>query len=240
MLDNQVIISSVLLTIEFLGTFAFAISGIRKAIWHQYDWFGCLVCGIAVAIGGGTIRDLLLGVTPFWMTSPLYLIAAVLAQLFVFLSARILRRLNWAWLLFDTLGLGLFTIAGVQKTLACGHPYWVAVIMGCITGSAGGVLSDVLLNREPTLFRKEIYATACIIGGCIYCLMEQSACPVTVNCVITFLCICLIRLIAIRYHLSMPRLVPRHLKHAVRKSVRVRSPSGRPSADQGATTTQKS
>ena len=123
--------------IEFLGTFAFAISGIRHAAAKHFDWFGGYVCGIAVAIGGGTIRDVMLGTTPFWMTNPFYMICTALALIFVVIFAKHMEGLRNTWFVFDTLGLALFTIAGIQKSLVFGQPYWVAIIMGCITGSAG-------------------------------------------------------------------------------------------------------
>ena len=146
--------------IEFLGTFAFAISGIRHAAAKNFDWFGGYVCGIAVAIGGGTIRDVMLGTTPFWMTSPFYMLCTALALVLVVTFAKWIEPLKNAWFVFDTLGLALFTIAGIQKSVMFGQPYWVAIIMGCITGAAGGVIRDVLLNNEPVIFRKEIYAIA--------------------------------------------------------------------------------
>ena len=140
--------------IEFLGTFAFAISGIRHAAEKTFDWFGGYVCGIAVAIGGGTIRDLMLGTTPFWMTSPFYMLCTALALVVVVVFSRWIERLQNAWFVFDTLGLALFTIAGIQKSIAFGQPYWVAIIMGCITGAAGGVIRDIMLVREPVIFHK--------------------------------------------------------------------------------------
>ena len=138
--------------LEFLGTFAFAISGIRHAAQKRFDWFGGYVCGFAVAIGGGTIRDTMLGVRPFWMANIMYVLCTGLALFLVILSRRWIQRLSNAWFVFDTLGLALFTIAGIQKTIALGHPFWVAVIMGCITGVAGGVIRDVLLNNIPVIF----------------------------------------------------------------------------------------
>lgn len=119
--------------IEFIGTFAFALSGIRLAASKHYDWLGGFVCGVAVAIGGGTIRDVMLGLSPFWMSSPIYLLFTFLAQLVVIVCHHYLKRLDNTWFLFDTLGLALFNIAGIQKTLDCGFPFWVAIIMGCIT-----------------------------------------------------------------------------------------------------------
>ena len=116
--------------IEFIGTFAFALSGIRLAASKHYDWLGGFVCGVAVAIGGGTIRDVMLGVRPFWMLSPIYLICTLFAQLVVIACHRYLKRLDNTWFLFDTLGLALFNIAGIQKSLDCGFSFWVAIIMG--------------------------------------------------------------------------------------------------------------
>jgi uncharacterized membrane protein YeiH len=192
--------------IEFLGTFAFAISGIRHAAAKHYDWFGGYVCGIAVAIGGGTIRDVMLGVTPFWMTNPFYMICTALALLFVIMFAKHMEGLRNTWFVFDTLGLALFTIAGIQKSLMLGQPYWVAIIMGCITGSAGGVIRDVLLNNEPVIFHREIYAMAAVLGGVTYWFLDFIVAPIEVTVIASFLVTCLIRFLAVRYHLSLPIL----------------------------------
>ena len=100
--------------IEFMGTFAFAISGIRHAASKRFDWFGGYVCGIAVAIGGGTIRDVMLGAIPFWMTNPIYIICTALALLVVIVFSKYMQRLNNTWFVFDTSGLALFTIPGIQ------------------------------------------------------------------------------------------------------------------------------
>lgn len=196
----------VMQVIEFLGTFAFAISGIRHAAAKHFDWFGGYVCGIAVAIGGGTIRDLMLGTTPFWMTNPFYMICTALALVFVVIFAKHMEGLRNTWFVFDTLGLALFTIAGMQKSLAFGQPYWVAIIMGCITGSAGGVIRDVLLNNEPVIFHKEIYAMACVLGGIAYWALIEMGLPVELTAVISFFITCAIRFLAVRYHISLPTL----------------------------------
>ena len=192
--------------IEFLGTFAFAISGIRHAAAKNFDWFGGYVCGIAVAIGGGTIRDVMLGTTPFWMTSPFYMLCTALALLFVVTFARSIEPLKNAWFVFDTLGLALFTIAGIQKSIMLGQPYWVAIIMGCITGSAGGVIRDVLLNNEPVIFRKEIYAMASVLGGLVYWLVIHIDNSVELAATVSFGVTCTIRALAVKYHLSLPKL----------------------------------
>ena len=192
--------------IEFLGTFAFAISGIRHAAEKTFDWFGGYVCGIAVAIGGGTIRDLMLGTTPFWMTSPFYMLCTALALVVVVVFSRWIERLQNAWFVFDTLGLALFTIAGIQKSIAFGQPYWVAIIMGCITGAAGGVIRDIMLVREPVIFHKEIYAMASVMGGLAYWLTIQLDNSVELSAIISFAVTCVIRFLAVRYHLSLPKL----------------------------------
>jgi uncharacterized membrane protein YeiH len=192
--------------IELLGTFAFAISGIRHAAAKHFDWFGGYVCGVAVAIGGGTIRDVMLGTTPFWMTNPIYLICTAVALLTVVVFGKWMEPLKNAWFVFDTLGLALFTIAGIQKSLAFGQPFWVAIIMGCITGSAGGVIRDVLLNNEPVIFHKEIYAMACVVGGIAYWGLAELGTPAEISASVSFAVTCLIRFLAVRYHLSLPVL----------------------------------
>ena len=192
--------------IEFLGTFAFAISGIRHAAEKTFDWFGGYVCGIAVAIGGGTIRDVMLGTTPFWMTNPFYMLCTALALVVVVVFSRWIERLQNAWFVFDTLGLALFTIAGIQKSIAFGQPYWVAIIMGCITGAAGGVIRDIMLVREPVIFHKEIYAMASVMGGLAYWLTIQLDNSVELSAIISFAVTCVIRFLAVRYHLSLPKL----------------------------------
>lgn len=197
---------SVQLVIEFIGTIAFAISGIRLAARKEFDWFGGYVIGLATAIGGGTLRDVMLGQTPFWMTRSIYIICTGMALVAVIVFKRHLVRLNITWFLFDTLGLGLFTIAGIQKTLACGFPFWVAIVMGCITGAAGGVMRDVLINEIPLIFRKEIYALACIAGGLVYqgCSLLGAGLEITVAS--SFVTVVAVRLLAVKYNISLPVL----------------------------------
>lgn len=192
--------------IELLGTFAFAISGIRHAAAKHFDWFGGYVCGIAVAIGGGTFRDMMLGVPIFWMTTPVYMICTAVALLTVVFLGKWMEPLKNAWFVFDTLGLALFTIAGIQRSLDAGQQFWVAIIMGCITGSAGGVIRDVLLNNEPVIFHKEIYAIACVLGGVVYWGGIELGLPVGLTAILSFSTTCLMRFLAVRYHISLPVL----------------------------------
>ena len=153
--------------IEILGTLAFAISGIRLASAKRFDWFGAYVVGLITAIGGGTIRDLLLDTTAFWMLNSIYLTVTAVALLLVIIFGRYLIRLNNTFFIFDTIGLALFVVVGIQKTIAADFPFWIAIIMGTITGAAGGVLRDILINEVPLIFRKEIYAMACVFGGIV-------------------------------------------------------------------------
>ena len=203
---NPQVAHTVLLIIEFIGTFAFAISGIRMAAAKHFDWFGGFVCGFAVAIGGGTIRDVMLGVTPFWMTSSIYFTCTIIALLVGILFSKKLSRMENAWLITDTLGLAMFTIAGLQKTLQYDHPFWVAIVMGCITGVAGGVIRDVLLNQEPIIYQKDIYAMASVAGGLIYWLLAALGINIGITSIVTFFVICLVRYVAVRYHISLPLL----------------------------------
>ena len=200
------LVNSIQTIIEILGTLAFAISGIRHAAAKHFDWFGGFVCGFAVAIGGGTLRDVMLGLPPFWMTSPLYIVCTIVAQIFVISFSRMLRRLDNAWFFFDTLGLASFTITGIQKTIECGYPFWVAIIMGCITGAAGGVIRDVLLNKTPVVLRKEIYAMASIVGGLLYWVLTDMNVNMAITGVATFVFIVTIRILAVKYHISLPVL----------------------------------
>ncbi len=197
---------SLLFVIEFLGTFAFAISGIRSGSSKNFDWFGGYVVGLATAIGGGTIRDVMLGQVPFWMTNSIYLICTAAALLSFVMLKKLFTRLSKTWFLFDTLGLALFTIAGIQKTLACGFPFWVAIIMGCITGAAGGVLRDVFVNEVPLIFRKEIYAVACIVGGIVYMLCDTLGAGVGITMSLTFVTVVVVRMLAVKYKISLPIL----------------------------------
>ena len=154
--------------LDFIGTLAFAISGIRLASAKRFDLFGAYVVGVTTAIGGGTMRDLMLSQPPFWMTNSFYLICSAIALAWVIVFRRYLVRQNNTWFLFDSIGLALFTVTGIEKTISAGFPFWTAIIMGTLTGAGGGVFRDVLINEVPLIFRKEIYALARVIGGLVY------------------------------------------------------------------------
>lgn len=196
-----------LFIIEVLGTIAFAISGIRLAAAKSFDWFGAYVVGFVTAIGGGTLRDVLLDIPVFWMQSWMYVAVTFLSLVTVIVFRHILVKGLRTLFIFDAIGLALFVVVGIEKSIACGYPYWVAIIMGIITGSFGGVIRDILINVEPLFFRKDIYATACLAGGLIYwfiagitgmpAIWAQIACAATVVG---------LRIAAVHYNWALPIL----------------------------------
>lgn len=192
--------------IEILGTLAFAISGIRLASAKRFDWFGAYVVGFTTAIGGGTLRDLMLSLTPFWMLDPTYLFVTAAALLIVIVSGPYLIRFNNTFFIFDAIGLGLFTVVGIEKTLTAGFPLWVGIIMGTITGAAGGVLRDILINEEPLIFRKEIYALACVFGGVVFGLCQWAGLGAGTTEVATALSVIAARIVAVHFGLKLPIL----------------------------------
>lgn len=192
--------------IDFIGTFAFAISGIRLASAKQFDWFGAYVVGAATAIGGGTLRDVMLDVPVFWMHDGVYLSCTGLALLWVILFRKYLVHMHNTFFIFDAVGLALFTIVGIQKTLDCDLPIWIAIVMGTMTGAAGGVIRDVLINEEPLIFRKEIYAMACVVGGIVYGISDWLGAPVEITMLLCGTAVFLTRVLAVKYSICLPTL----------------------------------
>ncbi len=159
--------------IEILGTADFAISGIRLAAAKRFDWFGAYVVGLVTAIGGGTLRDVLLDLPVFWMKSSVYLVVTFISLVAVIVFRQALVKGMRTLFIFDAIGLALFVVVGVQRTTEAGLPMWVAIVMGTITGSFGGIIRDILINEQPLFFRKDIYATACLAGGVVYWLLNM-------------------------------------------------------------------
>lgn len=205
--------STFLFIIEVLGTLAFGVSGVRLAAKKHFDWFGAYTIGVITAIGGGTIRDLLLDGPVFWMQTWLYLAVTGISFLIVILFKRVLTSDSRSLFMFDAVGLTLFVITGIQKSLAFGYPMWVAIIMGMITGSFGGILRDVLINEEPLFFRKDIYATACIAGGIVYWLVSIWGGSVILQQLLCALTILFLRWGALRYGWHLPEMRERETKN---------------------------
>ena len=192
--------------IEFIGTFAFAISGVRLSSTKQFDIFGAWIVGMATAIGGGTIRDLMLGVNPFWMTNGSYFVCCALAVLAVGMFGKYIIHHNYTWFIFDTIGLALFNVVGLEKALTFGHPYWVAITMGAVTGAGGGIIRDVLMNDVPLIFRSEIYALACVAGGLAYVACIELGLSVEISALLSAFSVILIRILAVKFHWQLPVL----------------------------------
>jgi len=192
--------------IEYLGAFAFAISGLRMASAKQFDLFGAYTVGFVTAVGGGTTRDLLLLQHPFWLATPSYLICTGVALLFVMVFRRYLMRMKNTFFIFDTIGLGLFVLVGLEKTVALGYGLWVAVMMGMVTGAVGGILRDILVNEVPLIFRKEIYALACIVGGLVYCLCHHAELNAALVKILTISTVIIVRIVAVHFQIGLPVL----------------------------------
>lgn len=209
--------STFIFIIEILGTLAFGVSGVRLAAKKHFDWFGAYTIGVITAIGGGTLRDILLDIPVFWMQTWLYLAVTGVSFLIVAAFTRILTSDSKSLFMFDAVGLTLFVITGIEKTLAEGYPMWVAVIMGMITGSFGGILRDVLINEEPLFFRKDIYATACLAGGAVYWAFAFIGAPVWVQESLCVLTILVLRWGALRYGWHLPEMKEGSVKELRRR-----------------------
>jgi uncharacterized membrane protein YeiH len=191
--------------IDILGTFSFAVSGAFAAMEKRLDLFGVLILAFVTSIGGGTIRDLLIGNLPVaWMQNPEvgWVIATGAAGALLF--GRRLKRIQSLLNMFDALGLGLFTLIGIEKGLSHNLSSGVCIALGTITGCFGGVIRDVFLNKVPLIFQKEIYASASIFGGAIYFLLAAVHVSETIATSISILLIFVTRMLVIKYKLNLP------------------------------------
>lgn len=192
--------------IEILGTISFSMSGSFAAMQKRLDPFGVLIIAFVTSVGGGTVRDLLLDVPVFWMHDLLMCGVILVTCIFSMIFKSIEKNFKVTLFIFDSFGLGLFTLIGVQKGLNADiHPL-ICIGLGTITGCFGGIIRDILLNRIPLIFRKEIYASACIIGGATFLLLTTfTNLSYTVIQIFTILLIVTIRTLAVKYHWQMPK-----------------------------------
>lgn len=192
--------------VELFGTFFFAISGAMAMHDRDHDWFGASFTGFITAIGGGSLRDIVLGSYPLVWIGDINFLYAIIAGILVALAFfSKLVRLKRTFFLFDTLGIAIFTIIGVEKALNLGVRPEIAAIMGIFTAVMGGVIRDVLANETPVIFRKEIYATACLAGAVFYLLMNfQLGVDRNINLLVSSAVIIIIRVLAVKYKLSLP------------------------------------
>jgi uncharacterized membrane protein YeiH len=195
------------LAADVLGTVAFAISGVLVAMEKRLDLFGVGIIALVTAIGGGTLRDLLIGSTPVtWTTTPLYMYVILGAVIFAILFQSRLRYLRTSLFLFDTVGIGLYTMVGIEKGMAAGLGPLICITLGTITASFGGVLRDILCNEIPVIFRKEIYATACILGVAGYFLLLRTPLPEAWAYLAGVALVIGVRLLAVRYGIALPNI----------------------------------
>lgn len=201
----QTDISSILMSLDLIGTLVFAISGAMAASSKKLDLFGAAFIAFVTAVGGGTVRDLLIGATPVgWMRDTNYIFIILAGVGLTFLFKKYVRKLRRTLFLFDTIGISVFTILGLQKALLVDIGPIIAVMMGMFSAVLGGVIRDILINEIPLIFRKEIYAMACIAGGAAFIIMEQLGLSFEQNSTVSILLIIGIRILAIRFKIGLP------------------------------------
>ena len=193
--------------IDILGTIAFAISGVLVALNKKMDPFGVLIIAFVTAVGGGTLRDVMIGIEPVsWIKNMTYVYVIIGATVFAVVLRNKINYLRTSLFLFDTIGIGLYTVVGIETGLKAGlHPL-ICIALGTMTACFGGVIRDILCNEIPVIFRKEIYATACIIGGLTYFLLRKFMADTNFIFVIAIIVVIVIRLIAVKFKISLPSL----------------------------------
>jgi uncharacterized membrane protein YeiH len=198
---------SIIYVIDILGTFAFAVSGALVALDKKFDMFGVLIIAFVTAVGGGMLRDVLIDAHPInWIGNLDYLYTIFIAVVFTFLFKSKIAYLSKTMFLFDTIGISVFTLLGLEKGLSFNlHPI-IALIMGVISAVFGGVLRDVLTNKVPLIFEKEIYASACLAGGIIYLILNYFKVEENINFIISAAVVVIIRAIVVRFHLELPKI----------------------------------
>lgn len=197
--------------IDILGIIAFAISGVLVAMDKKLDLFGIFIIAFVTSVGGGTLRDILIGHTPVtWMQEGIYMLVIALTVIFSIIFAKHLHHLRRTLLLFDSIGIGLFTLLGIEKGLTANLSPIMCIALGTITACFGGVIRDILCNEIPVIFRrKEIYATACILGGCSYFLLILLPFDGAYAYILAILIIIISRLLAVRFNIALPNVYPK-------------------------------
>ncbi len=198
-------IQEILNYLDLIGTLVFAISGSMAASNKKLDLFGAAFIAFVTALGGGTIRDLLIGVTPVgWMRDVNYIFIILGGVSITFLFHKYVKKLRKTLFLFDTIGIGVFTILGIEKALLLDVAPLIAIIMGMFSAVLGGVIRDILINEIPLIFRKEIYAMACIFGGSLFLFLQNNWPNFELNVALSILAIIVIRILAIKYKIGLP------------------------------------
>jgi uncharacterized membrane protein YeiH len=193
--------------LDIIGTFAFAVSGALVASDKKFDLFGVVIIAFVTAVGGGMLRDVLINAHPInWIGDLNYVYVIFLAVVFTFLFKSKIAHLSKTMFLFDTIGLSVFTLLGLEKGLSFGLNPFVALIMGMISAVFGGVLRDVLTNKIPLIFKKEIYASACLAGGVSYLVLNFFNMSENIIFIFSTTIIVVIRVIAVKFKLQLPKI----------------------------------
>lgn len=190
--------------IDLIGTMVFAISGAMAASRQNIDVFGAMFTGFVTAIGGGSMRDIFLNLRPVWVDDGNYLIAIFVGVGLSIFANKQLYKLAKTLFLFDAIGIGFFCIVGVQKSISHEASSIAAIILGMFSAVMGGVIRDTLMNETPLIFRKEIYATACLMGSITYVLLMFAGVGTLINAFVSVSIVFIIRIVAVKYGLSLP------------------------------------
>jgi uncharacterized membrane protein YeiH len=184
-----------------------AITATLEARRRELDWFGVVVIAVIAGIGGGTLRDILLGRLPvYWIHDPVYVVVGAIAATFAFFLGRHLRLPKNFFLIPDAIGLALFTVIGTSIAIQLATPWLIAALMGVITGVFGGIIRDILCNEIPLIFRTDIYATASLAGAFLLILFDRLGVNHDLAILLSMFCIIIVRLVAIRFHIHLPHL----------------------------------
>ena len=196
----------VLTILDFIGVFVFSMSGLLAASNKKMDVFGGLIIAFVTALGGGTLRDILLDQPIAWIVNPWYIYLVIFGSIAALAFNKVLFKIRKALFLFDSIGIGLFMIIGLQKGLSLELPLITALIFGVITATFGGVIRDTLSNEVPLIFRKEIYATACIAGGLLFIGLKLLEVPETINLISSVVLVTAIRIVVVLKKWRLPLL----------------------------------
>lgn len=198
---------SIFSLLDFIGTAAFALSGALTAINKRLDPFGVFIIAFVTAVGGGTLRDMMIGKTPVgWMLDVRYVYVIVIGYILAIIFRKKLDRLRTSLFLFDTIGLGVFTLIGLERGIVFGLHPMICIALGTMTACFGGVIRDILCNEIPVIFRREIYATVCMFGGVVFFALKEMNLNQDVLYVITSSVMIVFRLLAVKYKWYLPAL----------------------------------
>ena len=197
---------SLLLIIDILGTISFSISGVLTAVKKRMDPFGIFIIAFVTAVGGGTLRDVLIDAPVFWMYDIRFVYVIAGASVLAIIFRKKLEYIRKSLFLFDTIGIALYTVIGVEKGISAGFPPVICISLGVMSACFGGVIRDILSNEIPIIFRKEIYATACIAGAVAYFALQYTSLNDNLIVFISGGIVIVIRILAVVFKLQLPAL----------------------------------